>query len=171
MIAYDIEFKGLEEQLKKFERFAPIADPILRQAMDQSVISVVNEVRPLAPVGVSGRLRNSLGSQVTHEGPLSIVGKIGSTLTDEIYPEIMEFGRRPGKMPPPSALERWVHIVLGVPNEDAPGVAFTVARAIGRRGIKGRFFMKKGWEKAKPQVLKYFSRALERIAEALAVKG
>jgi hypothetical protein len=166
-VAYELEILGLDEQLEKLKRFSAIADPELMRAMGQSVISIRNEVVPLTPVGVNSRLIDSIASQVTHEGPLSIVGRVGSTLKGEIYPEVMEFGRKPGRMPPPSALERWVHIVLKVEDKEAAGVAFRVARAIGRRGIKGKFFMKRGWEKARPAVLRYFETALNRIAEGL----
>ena len=165
MIGYEIELHGLEEQLAKLAQFDRIADKRLVTAMHQATITVESAVRPLAPVGVSGRLRNSIASQVTHEGPLSVVGKVGSTLKDEVYPAVMEFGRKPGKMPPYSEgtpLARWVHLVLG----DAIG-AFVVARGIGRRGIKGKFFMKRGWEQSKGRVQGFFETALQLIAKDL----
>jgi hypothetical protein len=44
----------------------------------------------------------------------------------------MELGRRPGAaMPPPDALERYGH-----------GLGIVIARAIARRGIRGRFFVR-----------------------------
>jgi hypothetical protein len=46
-------------------------------------------------------------------------------------------------------------------------VAFTVARAISRRGIKGRFFMKQGWERSQARVNGFFAQALTRIVEAI----
>jgi len=167
MIGYQVDIKGLEEQLAKLKQYTPIAERHLGRAMDQSVIEVASAVKPLAPVGVAGRLRNSIGSEVKRQGPLSIVGTVGSTLRDEIYPEVVEFGRKPGAMPPPAALERWVHLKLGIPNDEAPGVAFQIARAIGRRGTRGAFMFRDGWKASKKRVVEYFDRALIQIAEDL----
>ncbi len=168
---YEIEIKGLDEQLKKLNAYGEIADRELSTAAQQSVIAVESAVRPLVPVGVSGALRQSIISEVKREGVGgSIIGRVFSSL-DSPYPAVMEFGRRPGAaMPPPDALVRWVHLKLGVPDEQAPGVAFTVARSIARKGIAGRRFMQQGFEKVKGQVDQFYARALERIAQALAVK-
>ena len=165
MISYTVDMEGLHEQLAKFAKYPQITDARLKTAMTKSVIAVESAIVPNVPVGVSSRLRNSIASEVVHEGPLSIIGKVGSTLKGEEYPMVMEFGRRPGAtMPPPQALERWVHLQLGVSVEEAPRVAFLVARAIGRRGIKGREFMKKGWEKSQGAITGYFNEALNLIA-------
>lgn len=166
-VAFELDMKGLDEQLAKFKDFRRIAGLRLRGAMDKSVTTIASNVRPLVPVGVSGRLRNSIASNVTNEGNLSFVGKVGSTLTGEVYPEVMEFGRRPGSMPPPQALERWVHLKLQIPNDEAVGVAVRIARKIKARGITGKFFMKRGWEASEPKVVAHFERALHAIAEDL----
>ena len=171
MVGYEIEIRGMDEQLKRLGRFSQIADRRLGTAMRQSVSTIVAEVRPLTPVGVSARLRNSIGSEVRQEGPLSIVGRVGSSLSDEVYPAVMEFGRRPGSMPPPGALVRWVHLRLRVPEEEAGRVAFLVARKIGKRGIPGKFFMKRGWQKSRPRVERYFDQALQLIANDLALNN
>ncbi len=56
------------------------------------------------------------------------------------YAVWVEGGRRPGARPPPaSALSGWVRRA-GLP----PGAAFAVARAIGRRGIRGRWMFRDG---------------------------
>jgi hypothetical protein len=97
-----------------------------------------------------------------------VTGKVGSTI-NEPYPAVMEFGRQPGRMPPPEALERWVHLKLGVPADKAPGVAFQVARSIGRKGIKGRFFMRRAFERSKAAIDGFFRSALDAITRDLAV--
>jgi hypothetical protein len=168
MIEFDVRFEGFPEQMKKLEQFDQIADRRLTTAMTQSVTSIRSEVVPLWPVGVSGRSRNSIASNVTHEGPLSIVGKVGSTLKGEVYPKVIEFGRKPGsRMPPPEALERWVHLVMGVASEKVLSVAFLVARNIGRRGITAKKPLRTGFEKARSRVIGYFTQALELIAKDL----
>lgn len=168
---YEIEVKGLQEAVAELGRFDEVADKHLMKAMKQGTTTIVSEVRPLTPVFM-GLLRNSIASEVIREGPGSIIGKVGSTLKDEEYPAVMEYGRKPGAtMPPPEKLERWVHLKLGVPEEKAHGVAFTVARAIARRGIAGKFFLKRGFEAAQGRVERYFAQALEAIANELAGKG
>lgn len=170
MIGYEVEIKGLDECVARLGKYDKIADKHLLTAMSQSVITVESAIKPLVPVGVSSRLRNSIASEVKHLSALSIEGKVGSTLKGEVYPSVMEFGRKPGKMPPPSALERWVQLKMGVAPADVPGVAFLVARAIGRRGIKGKKFMERGWKQSKGKVHQFFVNALHRITNELAGK-
>lgn len=57
------------------------------------------------------------------------------------YASIIEYGRRPGKMPPSRLLIPWVMRKLHVPAKKAAGIAFVIARAIGRRGLIGRNVM------------------------------
>lgn len=53
---------------------------------------------------------------------------------------VVETGRRRGaRRPPVRALELWVRRRLAVPGKEARNVAFAIARAIGRRGIRGRY--------------------------------
>jgi len=166
MIGYEIEIHGMEQQLSKLAQYPQISERRLTEAMQKSVISLESAIKPLTPVGVTGRLRNSIASEVNREGPLSIVGKVGSTLSGEEYPAVMEFGRRPGASMPPygegSPLARWVHIVMG----DAVSV-FVVARSIATKGIKGKKFMKEGFEKSKGKIQSFFDQALEQIAKDL----
>ncbi len=160
----DANWGLLERYLRNFPQ---IAMRYLTEAMNQSVRLVASNVKPITPVGVSGRLRNSIGSQVIKEGPISIIGKIGSSMKDEEYPATMEFGRKPGTGVPPENLERWVHLQLGVPAGEARQVAGAVARSIAQKGIRAREYLKKGWEKSKGQVNDFFGEALRKIAEAI----
>lgn len=165
---YTVELLGASEQLAALERYDQIANAELAEAMERSVVVVGGAIRPLMPVGVSGQARQSVGSEVIRDNAGSVVGRVFSDLADPYpYPAVIEFGRAPGAMPPPQALERWVHLKLGVPEAEAPGVAFTIARAIGRRGIKGRFPFKRGWEQVQARVAGFFDAALRRITERL----
>lgn len=166
MVGYEVEIQGLEEQLRKLEGFDGLAGRELRRAMDESVITIVSAVRPLTPVGVSGLLRNSIASEVTGAGT-SIEGKVGSTLKEEVYPAVMEFGRHPRPVALSPGLYRWVELKLGVPEADLEKATRGVAAGIAKRGIKGRFFLKRGWEASKGKVEDFFAAALERIAVGL----
>lgn len=78
------------------------------------------------------------------------VARVFTTLA---YAAVMEEGRRPGaKPPPPEALEGWMRR-----HRMDPRAAWALAKAIGRRGIKGRFFFRAAVEaadKALPELLR-----------------
>lgn len=55
------------------------------------------------------------------------------------YAAVIEYGRTPGSRPPPvEPIARWAQRRLSLPYEQARGIAFGIARSIGRRGLKGR---------------------------------
>ena len=54
------------------------------------------------------------------------------------YAGVIEQGRRPGKFPPVTAIERWVTRKLGLKGAEARTAAFLIGRAIQRRGIRAR---------------------------------
>ncbi len=168
-LAVEITAPKIPEQLAKLERVDRIVTRHSTRAMQQSVVTVVSSVRPNVPVGVSGKLRRSIVSKVSST-IRRVVGSVFSNLASEKYPSVMEFGRKPGsRMPPPSALERWVRLKLGVAPGQVASVAFVVARSIARKGIKGRFFMKKGLDASRTRINGFFARAADNIIKDLSV--
>lgn len=165
-IGYDVTVEGLEEQLRKLADYDGITNRHLRTSMQQSLLTIGANVIPLVPVGVSGRLRNSMGSEIK-ELDGSLIGRFGSSLKDETYPQVMEFGRGPGSYPEMNQLLRWVHLKIRPGEAREASVTFMIARAIFEHGIKGRYFMKQGFDKAKTAVIGYFNQALDRIARDL----
>lgn len=180
-----VDIPRLEEQLRKIDGYEGPFNRHLRTAMTETTTMIASKITPLVPVGVSGRLKNSIGSEVREEGIGSVIGRVGSSLKGEEYPAVMEFGRQPGSMPPPDALVRWVHVkgLAGVrsikthrrmgskstqADEDLQ-VAFMVARAIARRGIKGHFFMKRGLEAGKAGIPRIFKREMDALMEELSI--
>lgn len=169
MIQYEATLVGLEEQLRKLGAADAAVDKHMRPAMLKSLTAIQSQVVPNWPVGVSGRSRQSLaaaGSVRVSGAGSRLTGRFGSTLR-EVYPAVIERGRRPGKMPPPSALYRWVQLKLGVPAGQVRGVAFAIARQIGRRGLKGKRVMAQGFQSAKPLVHGFFRHALHAITKDL----
>jgi hypothetical protein len=63
------------------------------------------------------------------------------------YAEFVETGRKPGKMPPASALERWARVKLGNAK-----LAFAVAKSIGMHGTKPTYFWKKTGKYAESRI-------------------
>lgn len=166
--SYEIEATGLDEAMALLERYPEISHEELMIAMQKSVIVVEGNAKVEAPVD-RGRLRGGIGSEVKELGTLSIVGRIGPSLKDEIYPEVMELGGVwENNQPPSSALEPWVRRVIRPDDaKDIPRIAFLIARSIKKNGIKGRFYMKKGWEKSQDRVKEFFFKAVERITERI----
>jgi hypothetical protein len=162
---YEVTIAGLSQQTALLQQYPEIATQELQQAMQLGTLAIVREVRPLAPV-YRGALRQSLVSTVVNEGNLSIVGRVGSNLSGEVYPAVMEFGRAPGRMPPVEALREWAGRVLG-----DEGLAYVVARAIGARGIRGRAFLRTGFSNAAQQVIGYFNQALDNIVRRIGRGG
>lgn len=163
-MSYRATVQGLDELQRKFEKSPEIVSGEMRTAMQKSTITLASDIRPETPVFM-GILRNSIGSDVSGTGS-KIVGTVGSSLKDEAYPAVMEHGREPAPVPP-GKLERWVKIKLGVTDTQVTMVARKIAHSISLHGIKGRFFMKKGFEKAQGKILGYFQEALKRIVERL----
>jgi len=103
----------------------------------------------------TGALKRSLTVETT---PLS--ARVFSVLP---YAIVMEQGRRPGaRMPPPSALAGWAR--RHPPKGGGKSSLFALARHIGKRGIKGRFFMKAAKDDVERQLPSLIDKAAREIA-------
>ncbi len=79
------------------------------------------------------------------------------------YAAVIEYGRRPGSRPPPvEPIARWAQRRLRLPYEQAKGIAFGIARSIGRRGLKGRRVLT-----GTPTVKKFRKAMQEEMLKAL----
>ena len=76
------------------------------------------------------------------------------------YWEIVEEGRRPGKFPPPSSIDKWMNQRNIPPREDITREqqVYLISRKIAKKGIKGRYPLKKSLES---QRYKYLENKLE----------
>lgn len=103
----------------------------------------------------NGTLYRTLNYRITN-GP----DDFSVTINLEDYWKYIENGRRPGaKMPPVSAIEKWIEVRRILPKpmtlksgkQVVPSVkslAYVIARSIGKKGIKPRPFMSKSIEEA-----------------------
>jgi len=146
-----IELKGVKELLTK--------------------MALMREMRPLRDLLTKAGL---LGQRTAREGAPHDTRTLARSIALDVQPfaarvytplnyaPVMEYGRRAGaKMPPPHVLSGWARR-HGIPQS----ALFVIARAIGRRGIKGRFFMAKAKqtvEAALPSMLNEMARKLEAI--------
>lgn len=97
----------------------------------------------------------------------------------ENYWKYIEYGRRPGKMPPVSAIENWINVKQIIPHSmtlksgktvipTIPQLSFLIARSIGRRGIAPKPLFQKSFEAAKQQFMQVIKDAITQdIKESL----
>lgn len=95
------------------------------------------------------------------------------------YWKYVEYGRKPGKMPPLSAIENWINVKQIIPHSitlksgktvipTIPQLSFLIARKIGRDGIQPRPLFKNSFEAAKKQFIEVIKDAIEQdITEGL----
>lgn len=137
------------------------ADRLQRKLRDPQVVAgpfgellrtASREAQEVARRGAPGSVARSMQAEVH-----GLQAEVYST-----HPAALpiEVGRRAGApMPPPAALEAWArrHGITAAP--------FVLARAIARRGIKGRFFLRAArqhLERRLPAYLRELGRDIER---------
>lgn len=126
--------------------------PPMVAAMRQATLLVERTAKREASVD-TGRYRASITPEVRARGT-TVEGVVGSNVE---YARWTVLGRRPGKMPPVSALQVWAR---------RHGVsAFLVARAISRRGTKGDQSLIKGIEQNEAAIERLLGDAVSRIVE------
>lgn len=133
-----------------------------RRTMQQSVDVVEAQVAAYTPVN-TGTLRAGTTTDILGAG-INIQGVV---MNPVMYALPVEEGRKPGRMPPVEAIQLWV-IRKGIGDRDkSRSTAFLIARAIGRRGTKGAFMFKRGYQAALPTVKKLWSDFPGRVVRRL----
>jgi hypothetical protein len=112
----------------------------LKSALEQVGIDLVKELTKQllnADKKASGNLIKSLDYKVVE----TVDGFILNLLAAD-YLNTVDQGRKPGKMPPPSKLDKWI-VIRGIAPRDKKGkfisrksIQFLIARSIGKNGIK-----------------------------------
>jgi hypothetical protein len=156
----------------------PIGLPLLNAAASRAILTqevgagvfslveqIATEARSRTPVN-TGILRASIATKVV-SGVSSRVLVSGEVFTGQQapYAPFVEYGRAPGRQPPSgegSSLRLWVQRVIGDVSR-----TYLIARAIGRRGIKGRFFMRDALAAVQPRIRPTLQAAVDRAARLL----
>lgn len=140
-----------------------VREEMLR-AITEADLLLQREVMEGTPVGVGagGGLKGSIfaAEDVLADNVIGVVG------TPVPYAVPVELGTKP-HFPPVDALIDWVERKLGVPADEAPGVAFLVARKIAIHGTEGAFMFQRAFEANQPQVMAMFDAAVLRATERL----
>ncbi len=151
MITYTSTIQGVDVLVRRAQSASLVVKP-LEGLLNEASLIAQRVAREGAPRDTA-TLQRSIVRQVT---PL-----MARVYTPLAYAAVMEEGRRPGaKMPPPDALRGWARR-HGIPES----ALFVLARAIGKRGIKGRFFFRAAKEATEAE----FPRLIQKMAAAIKV--
>ena len=150
MATITVQLQGLDQLKRKLK--PKLYEKAVANLMEDMAIIGERTAKQRAPRD-TGALKRSIHSAVK---PTS--ARVFSNLN---YAVPVEYGRGRGKrMPPPNALHGWLRR-HGIP----VSAAYVVARAIGRRGIKGRFFMKAAEEAIRVKLPFMLKRASGAVAK------
>lgn len=86
---YEIQLKGVDEQILRLERLSTTAQRHMKVAMQRSVARIVSTVKPITPVD-TGRLRRSIGGR-SRVARGQVVGIVSTRVR---YAGFVEFGTR-----------------------------------------------------------------------------
>jgi len=160
-------------QFQALWRQAPeLADRELHAAMEESLMLLQRETVEATPTGAYGLLRKSIIArepQRLADGLIGVVdvedakGQYGSVLN---YAVAVELGTKP-HFPPIEPLIDWVRAKLGVERDEAPGVAYRVARKIATKGTEGAHMFERTLQAQRAQVQRIFNAAIRRLADRL----
>jgi hypothetical protein len=156
LVDFDITLRGIREATIGLSPNAKRARML--GAMEESTHVLRDLAAVRAPVDL-GNLRGQIFAEI-HGTPTGLHGTIGVPSGSAVarYAGVMEYGRRPGSAPPPTAaLIPWV-LRHGMP----VSAAYPIARAIGRRGLRGHFFFQFAVDHGGALVQGIFQRAVGR---------
>ena len=170
-VQFDPEWQRFQQRLAAFPRDL---EGNMRQAMTASLLMVERDARRNAPQDTR-RLGGSITHSITGQGA-AIVGRVGPSVQ---YGRFVEFGRRPGRMPPPQALVGWVrrHSELRFARrtpareEELLRRAFLVARAIGRRGVRAQPYLRPAYQRNQATIVRLFRAMGVGVVARLAGQG
>jgi len=147
--------KGIQEGLLLLER-----------AVKEKILEG-REERHFGPAVFTGTLEQHVVSEMSAAG-LSPEGIVGVAPPADEYALTLEEGRTPGaKQPPSDALIPWATEKLGITGTEKQiaGVAFVLARAIGRQGFPGVHMFARAQAEQEGHVVELVRK---RIQEAMA---
>jgi hypothetical protein len=155
-----VDMKPLEELTRRY----PEASGKARRArLTEALLLLERAIERLTPEGAGPiHLRDTIFSEVSRRGE-AFWGLVG---TPAIYGESLEMGTKP-HFPPIAPIRFWVEKILGLSGKDAQSAAFCIARAISRRGTKGRHMFEQGFEQNEAQVVGILERIPEDIVKAV----
>ena len=154
-----IYVEGLDELLRKMDRLPAEVQRECFKAMQTASLDIIADAKTNLRFNgsvVTGNLRASGKVQKVDDKTLD-VGFFSSD-SDKGYASYVEYGRKPGKMPPPDILEAWAYKKFRLSHKEARSAAWALARSIAKKGTKARPFFEpavdSGWRKMIDKIAK-----------------
>ena len=148
-----IYVEGLDELLRKMDSLPAEVQRKCFKAMQSASLDIIADAKGnLRANGsvVTGNLRASGKVQKVDDKTLD-VGFFSSDVENKGYARYVEYGRKPGKMPPPDILEAWAYKKFRLSHKEARSMAWALARSIAKKGTKARPYfepaVESGWRK------------------------
>ena len=155
-----IYVESLDELLRKMDSLPAEVQRKCFKAMQSASLDIIADAKGnLRANGsvVTGNLRASGKVQKVDEKTLD-VGFFSSDVENKGYARYVEYGRKPGKMPPPYILEAWAYKKFRLSHKDARSAAWALARSIAKKGTKARPYfepaVESGWRKMIDKIAK-----------------
>ena len=155
-----IYVEGLDELLRKMDSLPAEVQRKCFKAMQSASLDIIADAKGnLRANGsvVTGNLRASGKVQKVDEKTLD-VGFFSSDVENKGYARYVEYGRKPGKMPPPDILEAWAYKKFRLSHKEARSMAWASARSIAKKGTKARPYfepaVESGWRKMIDKIAK-----------------
>ena len=155
-----IYVEGLDELLRKMDSLPAEVQRKCFKAMQSASLDIIADAKGnLRANGsvVTGNLRASGKVQKVDEKTLD-VGFFSSDVENKGYARYVEYGRKPGKMPPPDIMEAWAYKKFRLSHKDARSAAWALARSIAKKGTKARPYfepaVESGWRKMIDKIAK-----------------
>ena len=180
-IQFGPEWRDFENRLT---RYPQVTEVNLRRALTASLLMIEADAKRNVRQDTR-RLAGSINHRIDGAYP-NLLGRVGPSVN---YGANVEFGRRPGRMPPVDALMGWVRrhwnaahtgpvpagqlrprraAGRGVTQDMIRSRAFALARAIGRRGIPPRPYLVPAYRRNQAAIVALFGRMGVRINAYLA---
>lgn len=141
---------------------------LAREAMADVAWMLRREVVRRTPLGATGNLRGSVFAETRGDGRGRVRGVVFSVAD---YAPYVECGRRAGGALPPwrrgSPLYAWVVRNLEPRGGSFESAAFLVARAIARRGTRGRHMFARAFDENRGRVAERFDALAEEIGRRI----
>lgn len=127
------------------------------KALKKVASNILKDAKNFAPHR-TGALKRS-GRLIPTSGPgnTGIIVAFGGRGTGVDYAPFVEFGRAPGRMPPPGELESWANAATG-----NPGSAYALSLSIARQGIPPKPFLRPAIRKNRAAINAIFKKNFRR---------
>lgn len=153
-----ITIRGADKVIASFQASPKVLEGAVSEAIETSAKLIKQRARRKAgspPIVNTGELARGIDYRMT--GRLS--ARVGA---DATYSPFVEYGRKPGRMPPVAPIERWAETKLG-----ASGLGFIIARKIARRGTRAQPFFFPSVDDSIAEIGRIFSTAVDKFMKKL----